>query len=148
LIAFQVFVFILVVIFANLEIQIEGKDGWAKNLPCWRIEKGWLLKLSGGRPLTGYHFYLWVFLSTIAHLPVFFVPWSLRLESLILGFLAELLLLEDLFWFIFNPHYGIKNFRKGRIPWHKRWWGPLPDFFWYLAAVSILLLYLGAPILQ
>ena len=43
----------LAFILAFWEIQIEGKDGWAAKAPCWRIEKGWLVKLTGGRPITG-----------------------------------------------------------------------------------------------
>ncbi len=43
---------LLGVIFAQWEIQIEGKRGWAADLPCWRKEKGWVVRLLGGRPLT------------------------------------------------------------------------------------------------
>ncbi|MCU0605802.1 MAG: hypothetical protein MUC33_24470 [Desulfobacterales bacterium] len=28
-------------LFALLEIQIEGRHGWAQNLPTWRIENKW-----------------------------------------------------------------------------------------------------------
>ena len=42
--------------FANVEIQIEGPNGWATNLPTWRIEHHWLLDVFfGGRAMTGYH---------------------------------------------------------------------------------------------
>ena len=58
LLAFMVF---LAFILAFWEIQIEGKDGWAAKAPCWRIEKGWLVKLTGGRPITGYHFFITLF---------------------------------------------------------------------------------------
>jgi len=40
----------------------RGKDGWAAKSPGWRIEKGWVMKLTGGRPLTGYHVFMTVFL--------------------------------------------------------------------------------------
>ena len=46
--------------FAQLAIQVEGAAGWAANLPTWRIAQDWLLDLFwGGRPMTGYH--AWVF---------------------------------------------------------------------------------------
>jgi hypothetical protein len=140
LLAFMVF---LAVILALWEIQIEGKDGWAANLPAWRIEKGWLLKVTGGRPLTGYHLFMTLFLIAAVHLPLFFAPWSWRLESLLIGFYLGMVLLEDFFWFVFNPHYGIKSFRKGKIRWHRSWWGPLPSFYWILLVIVIVLIYLG-----
>ena len=140
LLAFMVF---LAIILALWEIQIEGKDGWAANLPGWRIEKGWLVKLTGGRPLTGYHVFMTLFLIGIVHLPLFFTPWSWRLESLLMGFYIGMVLLEDFLWFIFNPHYGIKSFRKGKIPWHRSWWGPVPSFYWILLVIFIVLIYLG-----
>lgn len=138
-----VFMVFMSVILALWEIQIEGKDGWAGNLPCWRIEKGWLLKLTNGRPVTGYHFFMTLFLIAMVHLPLFFVPWSWQLECLVMGFYVGMVFLEDFFWFILNPYYGIKNFRKGKIWWHKRWWGPVPDLYWILIVIVVVLIYFG-----
>lgn len=134
---------VLAVLLAFWEIQIEGKDGWAGKLPCWRMEKGWFLKLTGGRPVTGYHFFMTLFLIAIVHLTLFFVPWSWRLESLLLGFYVGMVFLEDFFWFVLNPQYGIKKFRKGEIWWHKQWWGPVPALYWFLLIIVIVLIYLG-----
>lgn len=143
LIGYSVFMIFLAVILALWEIQIEGKDGWAANSPGWRIEKGWLMKLTGGRPLTGYHVFMTIFLIAIVHLPVFFLNWNWRLEFALIGFYIGMVLLEDFFWFALNPYYGIKSFRKGKIWWHKRWWGPLPDFYWVLIIIGGLLIYFG-----
>ena len=137
------FMVVMGAILALWEIQIEGKDGWAANLPAWRIGKGWVLKLTGGRPLTGYHLYMTLFLLGIIHLTCFFTAWSWRLECLLIGFYLGMVLLEDFMWFVFNPQYGIKSFRKGKIPWHNTWWGPVPSFYWILLAVVIVLFYLG-----
>jgi len=138
-----VFMAVMAFVLALWEIQIEGKDGWAANLPAWRLTKGWPVKLAGGRPITGYHVLMTIFIIALVHLPLFFVSWSWRLESLLLGFYVGMVLLEDFLWFIFNPHYGIKNFRKGKIWWHNRWWGPVPSFYWILLVVTILLIYFG-----
>jgi len=138
-----VFMVFMSVVLALWEIQIEGKDGWAVNLPCWRIEKGWAVKLAGGRPITGYHVFMTLFIISLVHLPLFFVPWSWRLESLLLAFYLGMVLLEDFFWFVFNPHYGIGKFRRGKIRWHKNWWGPLPSFYWVLLVIFVLLVYFG-----
>ena len=140
LIAFMIF---LAIILALWEIQIEGKDGWAAKLPAWRMETGWLVKLTGGRPVTGYHLFMTVFLIAIVHLPLFFTSWSWRLESLLLGFYVGMVFLEDFFWFALNPHYGIRNFRKGRIWWHGQWWGPIPALYWFLLIIASLLIYFG-----
>jgi hypothetical protein len=85
-----VFMIFLAFLLAFWEVQIEGMDGWAAKLPCWRIDKGWSVKLTGGRPITGYHFFMTLFLIAIVHLPLFFVPWSWQLESLVLGFYVGL----------------------------------------------------------
>jgi len=140
LLAFMVF---MAVVLALWEIQIEGKDGWAAKLPAWRIEKGWPVRLSGGRPVTGYHVYLTLFLLGFVHLPLFFVSWSWQLESLLLGFYVGMVSIEDFFWFLLNPHYGLKNFRKGKIWWHKSWWGPVPALYYFLFALAAVLIVLG-----
>jgi hypothetical protein len=137
------FMILMALVLALWEIQIEGKDGWAAELPCWRIETGWLIRLSGGRPITGYHLFMTVFLIAMVHLPLFFVSWSWRLESLLLGFYVGMVLIEDFFWFVLNPHYGIKSFRKGKIWWHRQWWGPVPALYWFLLIIVIVLIYFG-----
>jgi hypothetical protein len=144
-IAFMVF---MAFILANWEIQIEGKDGWAAKSPGWRLEKGWLVKITGGRPITGYHFYMTIFLVAVVHLPLFFTSWSWRLECLLIAFYVGMVLLEDFLWFILNPFYGIKNFRKGKIWWHKSWWGPVPSLYWILVIVFIVLMYFGRAVIS
>lgn len=140
LLAFMVF---LAFLLALWEIQIEGKDGWAAKTPAWRIEKPWLLKLSGGRPITGYHVYMTLFLITMVHLPLFWISWSWQLESLLLGFYVGMVFIEDFLWFVLNPYYRLKNFRKGKIWWHKQWWGPVPALYWILFIIVVVLIYFG-----
>ena len=143
IVGFIIYMVVLSVVLALWEIQIEGKDGWANSLPCWRIEKGLIVKILGGRPLTGYHFFMVLFLILMVHLPIFFSTWSLRLESLLLGFLVGLLLIEDFLWFVFNKNYGLKKFKKGEIWWHKNWWGPVPDYYWFATTIVLVCFYFG-----
>ena len=143
IIGFLVFMAFLSLILALWEIQIEGKEGWAAKLPTWRIEKRWVVRISGGRPITGYHVFMSLFMIAMIHLPLFFVSWSWRLESLLIGFLVGMLLLEDFLWFVLSPHYGIKNFRRGKIWWHKNWLGPVPFLYWIMVIFAVLLIYLG-----
>jgi hypothetical protein len=137
------FMLLLSILLALWEIQIEGKDGWAANLPAWRIKNGLIVKIFGGRPVTGYHIFMTLFMIAIIHLPLFFTSWSWRLESLLIGFYLGMLLFEDFFWFAFNLHYGIKNFRRGKIWWHKNWLGPVPLLYWIMLVPIVLLIYLG-----
>jgi hypothetical protein len=143
LVGLLVFLVFLAFVLALWEIQIEGRDGWAAKLPGWRLEKSWLLKLTGGRPVTGYHLYMTVFLLAAVHLPLFFIPWTWRLELLLIGFYVGMVFLEDFLWFLLNHHYGIKNFRKEQIWWHKRWWGPVPDLYWILLVLCTILIFFG-----
>jgi len=133
----------LAVVLALWEIQIEGKDGWAAKLPCWRITNKLVLKLMGGRPLTGYHFYMVTFLIVILHFPAVFTEWSFQKELLVWGFLCGLLLLEDFFWFVLNPYYRLSKFRRDQILWHRNWWGPAPDFYWWYLGAAAVLIYFG-----
>lgn len=130
-------------ILALLEIQIEGKNGWAKDLPTWRISNKLTSLFYGARPLTGYHLHMNIFVLLLLHLPVFFTGWSWELECILFGFLIGMWTIEDFLWFVFNPHYGLKKFKKENIPWHKNWWGPVPDFYIPFAIFSGTLLYLG-----
>jgi len=143
IIGLLVFMVFMAFILALWEIQIEGKDGWAAKAPCWRLETGWLMKLTDGRPVTGYHFYMTLFIIALVHLPFFFVSWDWQTESLILGFYVGMVLLEDILWFALNPHFGIKKFRKGKIWWHTRWLGPVPLMYYWLIIIVAVLLFLG-----
>lgn len=146
IVGFLIYGLILAAVLALWEIQIEGQHGWAEKLPTWRIEKGWIVKIWGGRPVTGYHTFMNIFLILMIHFPFFFTSWSVRKELFIIGFFIALLLVEDWLWFVFNPAYGLKKFRKGMIWWHPHWWGPVPDYYWLAALISGLLICFGSTI--
>ena len=128
--------------FAQVEIQIEGAAGWAANLPTWRVEKHWLLDIFwGGRPMTGYHAWIFPFVALVFHLPVFLRGrWSWRIEARIVAMIMLFWLIEDALWFALNPAYGWSRFSPRHIPWHKHWWGPLPVDYWVSSAVGLVLL--------
>ena len=134
---------LLAFFFAKVEIQIEGADGWAAKLPTWRIERHWLLDLFwGGRPMTGYHFWVFSFIFLFSHLGLFLTgTWSWRLELRVLGMISAFWTIEDFLWFFMNPAYGLRNFRSGRIAWHKRWWLGMPTDYWYLGVPGLLLMF-------
>lgn len=128
--------------FALIEIQIEGKAGWAANLPTWRLRHHWWQRLFPGRPLTGYHFWVQVFIVLVAHLPFAFgLPWGWAVELRALAFVLLFWVVEDFLWFVLNPHFGLRRFKPEHIPWHREaWWWIAPRDYW-LATISALLLY-------
>lgn len=145
LIGLFVYLIVLAAVFAFWEVQIEGKNGWAGALPTWRKEKGWIVRLLGGRPLTGYHICMVTFLILMFHFVFFFTSWSWGKELFIIGFFLAFLLVEDFFWFLLNPAFRLKGFSKKNpnLWWHKSWWGPVPDFYWYYSILAGLLIYFG-----
>ena len=138
----KLFLFGLVATFAlaKLEIHIEGKHGWARKLPTWRVKNEFTRFLYGKTPFTGYHMWLNIFLIIVSQFPfVIGVPWSISLELKILAMLLLGAVMEDFWWIVLNPSYGLKKFTKKHIHWH-RWVGPLPAMYSTLLFISILLL--------
>ena len=137
-------VLVLAFVFAKVEVNIEGATGWAGNLPTWRVERHPLLDLFwGGRPLTGYHVWVFLFMALVFHLPLFFArPFEWRLEARVLGGLMIFWIVEDFLWFVLNPAFGLRKFRKSLVPWHRHWIGPLPtDYVTFTLAGALLLWY-------
>ena len=143
MITYLIFIIIVSYAFGQLEIQIEGTAGWAKNLPTWRIENHWALKVFwGGRPLTGYHFWAMIFIFFLFHMPFFFYgTWSWQQELKAIAGLIFFWVIEDFIWFLTNPGFGLKKFKKEFIPWHPRWFLGLPIDYWVFIPVAIAMLY-------
>lgn len=137
------YVLVLAFFFAKVEIQIEGPEGWAASLPTWRIEKAWWLDIFwGGRPMTGYHAWIFSFIFLIFHIPAFiFSKWNFQIELRILACIELFWLVEDFLWFILNPAYGIAKFSPEYIWWHKNWIAFMPTDYWTFTIISILLFY-------
>ncbi len=118
-----------------MEINIEGKDGWAKNLPTWKTPFTIF-----GRQMTGYHIYLMsVGLSLlIAPLAIYGI---LTIKTLfeIVSFFILVMVAEDILWFLLNPHYGIKRLKKEFADWHKVWILGLPIEYYLLITVAVIL---------
>jgi len=136
---------LIAAVFAKVEIQIEGAAGWAANLPTWRVNQHWMLDfLWGGRPLTGYHVWIFLFMILVFHL-LFFIHgrFSMRLEFRVLGSLAMFWIQEDFFWFVLNPAYGISRFKPQFIPWHHHWMLGVPVDYLVFPSVGTLMIWLS-----
>jgi hypothetical protein len=138
-------VLLLAYFFAQVEIQIEGRAGWAANLPTWRIEQHWLLDIFwGGRAMTGYHAWIFPFIALFFHFPFIFTgKWSWHAECRLIACIMLFWIAEDFFWFVFNPAYGLARFNASDIPWHKHWWGIAPADYWVYSLAMIILLRLS-----
>jgi hypothetical protein len=115
----------LALIFAAMEIEIEGKWGWMQKTQTWYLFSGGLAAfwqvLVGPKPITGYHFFFSIFQILILHIPfVSGAEWSLAREFMTLSVFFVWSVLEDFLWFVLNPYYGIKNFRKEKIWWYAK----------------------------
>jgi hypothetical protein len=135
-------VVVLALFFANVEIQIEGAEGWAAGLPVtFRVEHHWLLDLFwGGRPLTGYHAWVFPFMALFFHFPmVWQFTWSLRLEARALAATCLFWIVEDAAWFILNPAYGWSKLVPAHVPWHLHWFLGLPTDYWTFTGAGLAL---------
>lgn len=143
------YVFFFATIIALLEIQIEGENGWAKNLPCWRTNPEWIITkiyswFQSGKPVTGYHLALNTLEVSIFHFPFFAgTNWSLIKELQILSCICLFWVYQDFLWFLWNPHYGLKRFKPQNIWWHKKWKGPIPTDYLYGVSFSLIFALLG-----
>jgi hypothetical protein len=134
-------------LFALLEIQIEDGSGWASALPTWRYQTAWTRRVLGARAITGYHIYFHLFVALMAHLPYVLgaaaPSWSLELR--ILSFLIFFWVVEDFLWFVLNPAFGIRRFRRDLIWWHApNWWGIMPRDYWIFLPPGLALYLAGA----
>lgn len=117
-----------------LEIEIEGESGWAKNLPTWRkINKNAAIGFL--RNMTGYHAVLFLMILFLNHIIFigFFGFSGISDECFILAFHLFLITYWDFLWFVLNPHFTIKKFKKEHILWYtdSRWIMGFPIDYWY-----------------
>lgn len=133
---------------ACIEIESEGRFGWADKTPTWFRTTGFFGKLygkmMGGKPLTGYHAFMFFLPVLIFHAHFFMgMEWSGREELLAWAMYFAWCPMWDYFWFVLNPHYRDK-FTPSHIWWHAKspWvFGLFP--LDYLVGVTISLGFAG-----
>lgn len=142
----NIYLFVLAIVLAVLEIQIEGKHGWAHNLPTWRPKKHNFFiraykKFMSDREPTGYHMMMFSFVFLILHMPYFFgLPYTLESCLKTLSFFFMFVVLWDFLWFVLNPYHPLKKFKKENIWWHKKWLGRAPLDYYLSIFISFLVL--------
>ncbi|MFH1536873.1 MAG: hypothetical protein ABID45_02730 [Patescibacteria group bacterium] len=139
---FFLYIIILSTLFAKIEIEIEGKFGWAEKLPTWKTSPDhWFSKnFLNSRPLTGYHVWIVLFMFFMIHFIYLFVGFTLILELKLLSFFILFWMFEDFLWFLLNPNYGLANFKPEKIWWHKKhWWLIAPRDYFIFIPLGIIL---------
>jgi hypothetical protein len=135
---------------AGIEIEIEGGYGWAERLPTWFRKRGAVGRvygvLMGNRPLTGYHVYAFTIPVVVLHLPyVMGVAWTLAGELRTLATFFALAVVWDYLWFVLNPAYTVRRFRKGAVWWFEvPWIWRFPLDYYAGVALSVVLAVLAA----
>ncbi len=128
----------IAVVLAMVEIHIEGKNGWAANLPTWRWGPEWFLRWTS-RPVTGYHVWMLSLLLLFSHLPLVYLGFSWAGELRVLSLFSIMTIFWDFLWFLLNPAYGWRRFARRDVWWYGHWIGPFPTDYWLGALVSLLL---------
>ena len=105
------YLYLLALVLAFLEVQVEGEHGWAAKLPCWRPGGKWYAriytKVLGGKEMTGYHIGVFSFAFLMFHLPYMWgLLWSMGAEFATLSAFFLFVVVWDFLWFVINPHYG------------------------------------------
>ncbi|PWB38552.1 MAG: hypothetical protein C3F02_03450 [Parcubacteria group bacterium] len=145
------FWFVMAFVFAAIEVESEGKYGWAEKAPTWYRTTGRVARVYGffmnGKPLTGYHCFMFFLPVLIFHTGfVLGAPWSWAAEMRILALLAAWCSVWDYLWFIINPAYGIEGFHRENVWWYarSRWlFNRLPVDYLVNWVLSIILAALG-----
>ena len=115
------------VVVACIEIESEGSKGWADAAPTWYRTTGFSGKaygmIMGGKPLTGYHAFMFFLPVLIFHTHFFMgVKWSIAEELVAWALYFAWCPLWDYYWFVLNPAYKGK-FKREYIWWHaKSYW--------------------------
>jgi hypothetical protein len=137
--------FFYALLFALVEIEIEGADGWADKLPTWYRVRPWYARLLAavlsGKPVTGYHLTMLPLSLVSFHLGLAFgLPWSWTAEARILASYLVFNVVWDFLWFLLNPPFGWRRFRRGAVWWHGGvWLGRFPIDYWNGIFASLVL---------
>ena len=133
-----IYTYIYALLYSLLEIEIEGKDGWAKKLPTFTIKKGIF------KNFTFYHILMNMIVILTNTFPIF-NSIGINKKALFLSIYFNTLwfLVEDFLWFVFNPYYTIKKYNKN-IDWHsnQKWLFGMPLHNYIGIMILLLMTYL------
>ena len=115
------FTLIFSLLYSLIEIEVEGKYGWMEKAYSVGVVK------SGGKNFTLYHIYM---ILSLVLIYAYLTDLKMNIDSIgfFLFHITLFLLLEDFLWFVFNPHYTLKKYKKDEIWWHAEqpWFKGIP----------------------
>jgi len=119
------FVLIFATLWAWMEVEIEGKNGWAQKLPTSCAFMGW----------TWYHVSMNIIVLVVLYRGLRCVQFEQCVWKNVLFFIlysVAWFVVQDLTWFVVNPSYGISKYTVHDIPWHasKPWFGGTFVYNW------------------
>ncbi|CAN5480839.1 hypothetical protein BH10BAC5_BH10BAC5_26190 [soil metagenome] len=126
--------FFISALFALTEIEIEGRFGWAKHLPTAKDTKSFFASKILSKPFTMYHFL--IFSIVFAGLHNFFfegIQWTLNRELRTVSQWLIMIVTWDFLWFVFNPFYTWRGYRKDKLPWYSGAWFMRVSTDYYIA---------------
>lgn len=95
------------------EAYVEGRHYWDKGKLGWKLHAGSYVVL------TAYHFFLFVVMfPLLLALPLVVAGFSRTLFGMLVSAYATGLVLEDFFWFVANPKFGLKKFNPREVVWY------------------------------
>ncbi|MBN2102132.1 MAG: hypothetical protein JW716_04645 [Candidatus Aenigmarchaeota archaeon] len=96
------------------ESHAEGKDSWDKGKIGWKIK--WRGKVVG----TEYHFWLFIVCYPLfITLPLVIAGFTWRLFGILMSAYLSGLIIEDIFWYISNPKFNLKEWGPKKVTWFK-----------------------------
>jgi hypothetical protein len=137
--SFSIYLFIIAVLLAYFEVQIEGPNGWAGILPTWKIIDPRITWIFGGRPVTGYHVSLNLLLLSFFHWPLLFNKWTFVFEARTLSSFALLATIWDFLWFVINPNFGLSRYNGNNVWWFRHWFLGIPVDYYLGFLMAILI---------
>ena len=121
------FWYVVALLWAFAEIELEGKYGWSEKAQTWyrtvtHHPKSLLIRfIMFGKPLTGYHIPIFLLVLLIAHAHFFMgIRWSIANELSALALYLAWPSLWDNLWLFLNPHYGFNNIGPEKIWWYSK----------------------------
>lgn len=114
------------IIYSLIEIELEAQEGWMKEIPTANVIK------MGNKHMTLYHIYMLLIITSIFIYKVDINNFNDIL--LIFSYILLVLFLEDTLWFVFNPYFTIKRYKKEEIWWHSE-----QIWIWRIPMMNIIL---------
>jgi len=114
-----VFIFSYATLYSLLEIELEAKEGWCKNLPTPVVLGNFTL----------YHILMNIIvIITISKVYIKDIT-NIEDVSQAIFYIAAWFLIEDFMWFVLNPFYTLSKYKEDEIWWHARrpWYFGIPE---------------------